>query len=233
VTSVPRPTAICVVLTAALAFVLLLMAGSDGQVTDGIGLMVAGAVAFGVGLRTVRASRYAALSVGFVIVFWTLLHCGPAAAAVVAALNGAASVICPKPDRPLRSLVGLYAVASLAVTARVAGYVFTIAGGQPGATDLLGMALPAAAAAATYHLVNCALVALVAGLTSRTSVWRLFREHFALSGLTYCAGAGLALLVHLTWPVAGAWPLLAAAPVLHALELTLRRIRPVAPAERA
>jgi hypothetical protein len=223
--SVPIPTVACVALTAALACVLLLAGSWGGRVTDAVGLIVAGAIAFAFGLRTVRASRHAALSVGFVVVFWTLLHCGPHAAVVVAALSGAAAVVFPKSGRPFRPLVGVYAVASLSVTAWVAGYVFIAAGGQPGARDLVGLAVPAAAAAA--------LVSLVAGLTSRVSVWALLREHFAVSALSYYAGAGLAALVYLTWQVAGAWPVIAAAPLLYTLDLALRRSRGVAPAEQA
>lgn len=230
--SVPVPALICVVLTAGAAGALLLANSWHGSTLHGPEMVAAGVVAFLVGLRTVRASRHAALSVGFVVVFWTLLHCGPEAAVVVAALNGAATALFPKPDRPLRPLVGIYAVASLAVAAWAAGAVFALAGGAPGATDLLGMAVPAAAAAGAYHLANCALVALVAGLTSRTSVWRLFGEHFELSALSYYAGAGLALLVHLASPVAGVWPLIAAVPLLCALEVTLRRTQSPVPAKQ-
>ena len=228
----PARTVVCVVVVAALASLLLVESSTRGQLTDACGVLAAGVLAFLAGLRTVRTTRHATLSLGSVAVLWALFHSGPAAAVVVAALSGVAAVLAPKPDQPLRPLVGIYAVGSLTVTAWVAGQVFTAAGGQPGAVDLLGLAIPAAVAAGAYHLVNCALVSLISGLTAGVPWSGILREQFALSALSQYAGAGLALLVHLTWQVAGVWPLLAALPVLYALHVTLRRTGCPAQAEQ-
>jgi len=229
---VPASAITWVALTALLAVLLLAVFWWDHEVADRAGFIIAIVVAFLMGTRRIRVSDHATISIGFVAVFWTLLHLGPPEAAIGAALGGVAVVVAPMARHKQTPLSAIYAVASLVVTACASGWVFMLAGGVQDSIDPWGMAVPATAAAATYHLVNCALVAAVSGLASRQSVWRLFRTYFGLSALTYYPGAGLALLAHLTWRVAGAWPLLAVLPVLYALHFALTRLRTAPAPER-
>jgi len=228
----PPSAILCVALTTVLAAGFLVAGCWHGYSAEAPWLIATLGVAFLAGWRRVRASEHATISLGFVAVFWALVHFGPQAALAAGAVSGVAVVLAPLLTRPLSSIAGIYAVATATASAGLAGAVYGLAGGVPGATDIWGMALPAAAAVATYHLANSAFVALLAGLMSHTSVWRLLRDFFAMTGPIYGAGAGLSILAHLTWQVAGAWPCIAAAPIVYCLYLTLRHMRPAPPAEQ-
>ncbi|MBM3472604.1 MAG: hypothetical protein FJX75_04930 [Armatimonadetes bacterium] len=230
--SVPPSAMLCIAATAILASAFLVVGCWQGCPADGPWLLATLGAAFLAGWRRVRASKHTTISLGFVVVFWALVHFGPQAALAAAAVSGVAVVLVPLLSRPLSSLAGIYAVSTTTASAGIAGGVYTLAGGVPGAVDLWGMAVPAVAAVATYHLANSAFVALIAGLTSGKPAWHLLREHFGMTGLVYAAGAGLSVLAHLTWQVAGAWPCIAAAPIVYCLYLTLRHMRPAPPAEQ-
>jgi hypothetical protein len=223
---------LCIAVTAALAAACLVVASSHACTADPRWLLATLAVAFLAGWRRVRVSEHATVSLGFVAVFWALVRSGAPAALAAAAVSGVAVVIAPLLTRPMSSLAGIYAVATATASAGIAGGVYMLAGGVPGAVDVWGMAVPTAAAMATYHLANSGFVAAIAGLTSRTSIWRLLRNYFAMTGPTYGAGAGLAVLAHLTWQVAGVWSLIAAVPIAYSLHLALRHLRPTPPAEQ-
>jgi hypothetical protein len=233
VSTVRASAIICVGLTSALACVLLVVYCLGHDVANPYSFVAAGVVAFLVGLPRTRVSDHATLSLGFAVTFWMLIHLGPQAAIAAAALNGVAVILAPKVKHPLSVVVGIHAVATFTVAAAVSSWVYVLAGGVPGATGVWGMAVPALAAAAAYHLANCCLVALVGGLASGESVWRLFCGHFGVAGFSYYAGGGMAVLTHLTWQVAGAWPLLAALPILYVFQLAFRNVRPNALVEQA
>ncbi len=220
---VPLAAACFITATACLAIVVLLASWSDHQVTDVPALGVAGIAALLCGSRTIRISDIATVSVGFVVVFVTLLHVGIPEACVVAALSGLAGGLL-SPERHTKSpLVPVFAFASIVVTAWVAGQVFAWAGGRAGASQWYALGAPAALAAVTYHTVNCMLVVGVASLTSELALGRTLREHLNSSALAYYGGAGWAVLVHLAWQLSGPWTLMAAAPPLYSLHVALRR----------
>jgi hypothetical protein len=231
--TVRAPAIICVGLTGALACVLLVVYCLGHDVANPYSFVATGAVAFVLGLPRTRVSDHATLSLGFAVTFWTLIHFGPQAAIAAAALNGIAVILAPKVRHPLSVVVGIHAVATFTVAAAVASWIYVLAGGVPGAVGVWGMAVPALAAAAAYHLANCGLVAVVGGLASGESVWQLFCSHFGIAGFSYYAGGGMAVLAHLTWQVAGAWPLLAALPILYVFQLAFRNVRPAAVAGQA
>jgi len=224
---------LCIALTTAFAGVLLVAGCPRGSAPGTPWLLATLGLAFIAGWQRVRVSPHATLSLGFVTVIWALVHFGPHAALAAGAVSGVAIVIAPLLTRPISTLAGIYAVATATAGAGLAGAVYRLAGGVPGSVDVWGMAVPAFAAIATYDLANCGLVALLGGLASRTPIWPHFRSHFALTGRVYWAGAGLAVLAHLTWRVAGAWPIIAIAPIAYCLYLALPHLRPAPPAERA
>jgi hypothetical protein len=221
---VVSPSAACfITATACLAVVALLASWSGRHATDVPALGVAAVAALLCGSRTIRISDLATVSVGFVVVFLTLLHVGIPEACVVAALSGLAGGLLSPERHPRSPLVPVFAFASIVVTAWVAGQVFVWAGGRPGATEWHALGAPAALAAVTYHTVNCALVAGAAGLTSERALDRVFREHVNSSALAYYGGAGWAVLVHLAWQLSGPWTLIAAVPPLYSLHVALFR----------
>ena len=136
---------------AGLALLVLLVSWRGHQVCDvpAFGLVVVAALLCG--SRTIRISQVATISVGFVVVFGTLVHLGVPEACVAGAVSGLAASFL-SPERYARSpLVLIYASASIVVTAWVAGQVFEWAGGSPGAIDPYALALPATLAAIIYH----------------------------------------------------------------------------------
>lgn len=223
--SVPRAAVAWVVFTVAVAVVLVLVSSRSSGPVEPVGVVIAGIVAVLVGLIRTRVSDQATISLGFVVVFWSLIHLGPQEAVLVAALNGVSVVLLPKSKEPLTSLVGIHAVAMLVVIAWMAGLVYQLAGGEPGSIGVRNMAVPAASAVLTYHLVNCALVALIAGLSTKKSIWQAFRMHLAMSALSYYAGAGLAVLAHVAWQAVGPWPVFAALPLALSLQMGLHHVR--------
>lgn len=221
--AVPVSAACFVTAVAGLATVALLASWSDYHVTNVPAFGLAAIAALLCGSRTIRVSDFATISVGFVVVFVTLVHMGVPEACAVAALSGLAGGLM-SPERHLRSpLVPVFAFASIVVTAWIAGQVFVWGGGVAGSTRWYTLGAPVALAAATYHTVNCILVAAVAGLTSEVGVGPTFREHLNSSALAYYSGAGWAVLVHLAWQLSGPWTLIAAAPPLYSLHVALVR----------
>jgi hypothetical protein len=221
--AVPAP-AVCFALgTAAVALALLATCWDGHRVADMPGFGLAVVAALLCGSRTIRLSDIATISVAFVVVFCTLIHVGMPEACVVAAASGlAASVL--SPERYSRSpAVLMFAFASIVVTAWAAGQVLALAGGRPGALGTWTLAMPAALAAVTYHVVNCLLVAGIARLAGEGNTWSLFRQHLVSSTRAYYAGAGWAVVVHLAWQLSGPWTLIAAAPPLYSLHSALLR----------
>ena len=195
----------------------------DDVFRDPGGLALAVAAAILCGSRALRISKVATISVGAVIVFVTIIHIGIPEACIVAAVSGLAGPLL-SPERHRRpAAVIVFAAASIVVTACAAGSVYRLAGAPPTAVQLGDLLLPALLAAITYQVVNCALVAGVAGLAAGKPVGALFLGHLVATPLAFYAGAGWAVTVHLALVLSGWWVLIAAAPLLYCLHITIAK----------
>jgi PAS domain S-box-containing protein len=108
----------------------------------------------------------------------------------------------------------LFNIACLVITTQVAGQVFRRLGGTP-TVNLSTILVPIAGTALSYFFVNTVPIAAAIGLTTRQSVWRVWKNDFASSAPSYLLGAGAAAAALAVVQSSGYWPtlLLAAAPL--------------------
>jgi diguanylate cyclase (GGDEF)-like protein/PAS domain S-box-containing protein len=127
----------------------------------------------------------------FVVTVCALLLAGPDAALLVAAI-GAATPPWKATERgyPVARLLGNAAIAMIAV--RVAGLAHTTLGGTSGALTWPWQAVPLAAAALAYHLVESGLADVAVPLVTTRSLNRAWAKGALQGCSTYLVGAGLA-----------------------------------------
>ncbi|MGQ9732146.1 MAG: hypothetical protein ACUVX8_12835 [Candidatus Zipacnadales bacterium] len=203
------------------AILILLHSWSRHVVADATWFLTATLVGFASGAWRVRLSRETTISLGYVIVFSTLLHLGTPEACVVAALNGLAAVAFPYRKQPQHPLAGLLAIAYLVLCAWIAGNIFDLAKGGAGSPGFPQLFTATFLAVAIYHFANAVLVASIAAISSNRPFTALFTECYSAIAGAYCAGGGLALLVHLASATVGVWALITVVPVLYDLQLAL------------
>jgi diguanylate cyclase (GGDEF)-like protein/putative nucleotidyltransferase with HDIG domain len=109
-------------------------------------------------------------------------------------------------------------MASLAITVQVAGLVYLMLGGEPGAMGhtVAQIARPLAGAALTYFIVNTGLIAMAIGLTTHQPSFSVWTQNFLWSAPSYFVGAGAALAAKWMFVGSGMWwlALLLAAPIV-------------------
>jgi PAS domain S-box-containing protein len=152
------------------------------------------------------------MSVSYVVDIAALILRGPHAAMVVAAVSALtqSTVNSRSGNPPYRTLFNM---ACLVLTVQTSGYVYRGLGG----TNHVDMstALPLAAMALTYFVVNTVPIAVAIALTTRQNAWTLWRTDFASSVGSYLIGAATAAVVIAVTDRSGYWLtlLLAAAPL--------------------
>jgi hypothetical protein len=215
----------CLVGAASLAATALLLTAWAGHYAAApVDLVVASLAVLIAGSRTLRVSDLVGtVSIGSLVVLAALIHLGTPEACVVGALGGlAAMVLSPeRHERPPAAMI--FAVASLVITAWVAGHVFVLAGGRRDMFGIETLAVPAFVAATAYYIVNGALVTMVSHLTYRVSWRELLNTCLGPTVVAFYAGAGLAVLLHVAWQLSGAWVLIGGAPIAYVIHLTLSR----------
>ena len=87
-----------------------------------------------------------------------------------------------------------FSMASLVLTVKAAGWVYTQLGGPPPFTPytFLTIPKPLVGAATAYFVCNTALVATAIGLSTKQSLPRIWNENFLWSAPSYFFGAGAA-----------------------------------------
>jgi diguanylate cyclase (GGDEF)-like protein/putative nucleotidyltransferase with HDIG domain len=125
----------------------------------------------------------------------------------------------------------LFSMASLVLTVKLAGWVYTLLGGtimSPG-FDLTSIPKPLVGAATTYFLFNTLLVATAIALSTRQSIARVWNENFVWSAPSYFVGAGAAAIAATVIAHGGYWwAALAAAPLYltyHTYKVYMGRIQ--------
>jgi diguanylate cyclase (GGDEF)-like protein/putative nucleotidyltransferase with HDIG domain len=113
----------------------------------------------------------------------------------------------------------LFSMASLILTVKITGVVYTLLGGPPAGADftMTTIARPLLGAATAYFLGNTAFIATAIGLSTRQSIARVWNENFLWSAPSYFVGAlvaaGLALIINSNGDGAYWMAALAAAPL--------------------
>jgi diguanylate cyclase (GGDEF)-like protein/putative nucleotidyltransferase with HDIG domain len=160
------------------------------------------------------------VSIAFTFIFTTLLLLGPAAGALAAVSAGVtASVIRRGPRPPLYRT--LFNSANLAVASVLAGGVFHLAGGSPGAFDLASEWLPALLGTLTYFMLNTGLVAVAVSCTDGVPIVQNWKANFLWTCPAYLAGSLLAATLALGLQRLGLWALLLSVPPLYMLYFSL------------
>ena len=135
-------------------------------------------------------SNQSNLSLSHAVNFWALFALGPAATTSIAAVGAWSQCTLRAGARNPAHRI-LFNIASLTLTASVAGILFALVGGAtPSSLSIL--VRTAAVVAPVYFFVNTALVAGAIGLSTRQRVDRVWHRNFLWSAPSYLVGAALA-----------------------------------------
>jgi diguanylate cyclase (GGDEF)-like protein/putative nucleotidyltransferase with HDIG domain len=161
------------------------------------------------------ATSGSTMSVSYAVDFAALLLLGADETMIVAAASAWAQCTFRTQTRsaPYRTA---FSMASLVLTVKAAGLVFTLLGGTTLAQpfSLLDIPKPLVGAATTYFVFNTLLIATAIGLSTRQSIARVWNENFLWSAPSYFVGAGLAAFAASVIDRGGYWMAsLLAAPV--------------------
>jgi putative nucleotidyltransferase with HDIG domain len=164
------------------------------------------------------------IGVSEAFVFTLILLFGGTPAAVCVAIDGLLISKRRKHQEPYRILFNL---AEPVISVLAASVVFyRIYGGPPlatqPATGFSAVLLPAAAMTAVYFLFNSGLNALAVASETRTSPYRVWRQHFIWLSLTYFGASSVAILLAINWPSLSFGALAVALPLVVIFWLTFR-----------
>ncbi len=139
------------------------------------------------------------ISVAESFIFTNAVLFGPAVGSVTAALDGFLGFLRSR-SRSRRLQYALFNMASMALSAYLAGTAFFAVLGRgpvygPEAAALRDLILPAAAMALVHYFTNTVSVALIIALEADKNVYRVWRERFLWTSVTYFAGASAASLI--------------------------------------
>jgi len=137
------------------------------------------------------------LSLSHAVNFWALLALGPAKAICIATVSALAQCTLRSTTKNPPHRI-LFSVASLALTASMAGTsIFIVAGSET--LDAASLIRTAALIAPLYFFVNSALVAGAIALSTRQGVVAIWQRNFLWSAPSYLAGAALAAIATAAW----------------------------------
>ena len=143
------------------------------------------------------------MSVSYVVDIASLILRGPHASMIVGAASGWSQTTfnAQRKNAPYRTLFNM---ACLALTVEASGQVYQRLGGTPNA-EVGSLALPLAAMALTYFFANTVLIATAVALSTRQSVWHIWKSDFASSAPSYLLGAVSAAAVIAVTESSGYW----------------------------
>ena len=162
------------------------------------------------------------MSVSYIVDIASIIVRGPHATMLVGAVSGwSQTTFNTQTKQPTYRT--LFNMACLALTVEAAGQVYVQLGGTPHVELTAGLAIPLAAMALTYYFANTLMIATAVALSTRQSVWHIWKGEFASSAPSYLLGAVSAAVVIAVTQSSGYWLtiLLTAAP----LYLTYRMYR--------
>jgi diguanylate cyclase (GGDEF)-like protein/putative nucleotidyltransferase with HDIG domain len=152
------------------------------------------------------ASSGSTMSVSYAVDFASLLLLGADATMLVAAASAWSQCTFRAKARaePYRTL---FSMASLVLTVKAAGVIYTWLGGTSGtdAFSLAAVTKPLVGAATGYFICNTALVAAAIGLSTRQPITKVWNENFLWSAPSYFVGAGVAAVAATVIDRGGYW----------------------------
>lgn len=156
------------------------------------------------------------LSISDTFIFASLLLFGPAAATVVASIEGIVLSIVLN-ARTQRLMRGLFNIASIALAMTMSGGIMRLVDGAVGlgtaAPSVIELTLMAVVAVSAYFLINTGTVAIAIALESGQRVREVWRAHFMNLAFAYVAGGYNALLLAVFAPAFNWVALLLLAPL--------------------
>ena len=158
-------------------------------------LLACSSLASALKVRLPLASSGSTMSVSYAVDFAALLLLGANETMIVAAVSAWSQCTFRTETRtaPFRTL---FSMASLVLTVKAAGFVYTLLGGVTVVSgfSLFAIPKPLVGAATTYFVFNTLLIATAIGLSTRQSIARVWNENFLWSAPSYFVGAGAAAL---------------------------------------
>jgi putative nucleotidyltransferase with HDIG domain len=179
------------------------------------GLLLCSSLASALKVSLPLASGGSTMSVSYAVDFASLLLLGADETMLVAGTSAWSQCTFKTRVRsaPFRTA---FSMASLVLTVKAAGWVYTHLGGPPPFTQytILTIPKPLVGAAFAYFVCNTALVATAIGLSTNQSLTRVWNQNFLWSAPSYFFGAGAAGVAAAVVERGGYWmALLTAAPV--------------------
>jgi signal transduction histidine kinase/ActR/RegA family two-component response regulator len=147
----------------------------------------------------IALSSGSTLSVSYAADLMALLTLGPRHALLIA-VAGVWTQCTYKVRRPYPIYRSVFSAAAEALTMAATGAAYAWLGGPAAPRELVPLAEPLVGAVATYFLVNTGLVAGAIALSSRRTLWEVWRDDFLWSGSSFMvagsAGAAAAVIVN-------------------------------------
>jgi len=146
------------------------------------------------------------MSVSYAVDFASLLLLGANETMLVAAVSAWSQCTfrTKTESAPYRTL---FSMASLVLTVKAAGWVYTWLGGPPpgGHFSWIEIPRPLVGAATTYFVCNTALIATAIGLSTKQPIGPVWNQNFLWSAPSYFVGAGAAALATTVIDRGGYW----------------------------
>jgi diguanylate cyclase (GGDEF)-like protein/putative nucleotidyltransferase with HDIG domain len=178
-------------------------------------LLLCSSVASALKVSLPLATSGSTMSISYAVDFAALLLLGADETMLVAATSAWSQCTFRTQSRPAAYRT-LFSMASLTLTVKVAGLVYTSLGGAPPGQPLSLPTLPKplVGAATAYFVCNTLLIATAISLSTKQSLGRVWNENFLWSAPSYFVGAGAAALAASVIDRGVYWmALLTAAPV--------------------
>src|SRR3954451_4426282 len=169
-------------------------------------LLACSSLASALKVRLPIASSGSTMSVSYAVDFAALLLLGANETMIVAA--GSAWSQCTFRTETRTALFRtLFSMASLVLTVKAAGFLYTLLGGVTATSELslLTIPKPLVGAATTYFVFNTLLIATAIGLSTRQPIGRVWNENFLWSAPSYFVGAGAAAIAASVIDQGGYW----------------------------
>jgi diguanylate cyclase (GGDEF)-like protein/putative nucleotidyltransferase with HDIG domain len=169
-------------------------------------LLACSSLASALKVRLPIASSGSTMSVSYAVDFAALLLLGANETMIVAAVS-AWSQCTFRTETRTAFFRTLFSMASLVLTVKAAGFVYTLLGGvyATSGLSLLTIPKPLVGAATTYFVFNTLLIATAIGLSTRQSITRVWNENFLWSAPSYFVGAGAAAIAASVIDQGGYW----------------------------
>jgi diguanylate cyclase (GGDEF)-like protein/putative nucleotidyltransferase with HDIG domain len=169
-------------------------------------LLACSSLASALKVRLPIASSGSTMSVSYAVDFAALLLLGANETMIVAAVS-AWSQCTFRTETRTALFRTLFSMASLVLTVKAAGFVYTLLGGVTATSELslLTIPKPLVGAATTYFVFNTLLIATAIGLSTRQPIGRVWNENFLWSAPSYFVGAGAAAIAASVIDQGGYW----------------------------